>query len=177
MPTFARGGRVVTEYLEAHDLLGPATEEPLLHPDTAPEVVAARQRNDVLVAWGAGLSDPDAIGRALVLPACSVRRYLFELGLGPDPSPGNRRPTAKEAGYETVEADVRAGQAAVARDRADRLAAALAAGPLPAHRLAELTGLSKWQVLKVVVGNPRFAVAGRERTAGMPRPVFGLKAG
>ena len=177
MPTFARGGRVVTEYHEAHRLDAEAPPEPLLHPDTAPEVVAARQRQDVLVAWGAGLEEPEAIGRALVLPVGSVRRFLFELGLGPDPRPGKRRPTATEAGYETVGAEVRAAAAAVARDRADRLAAALAAGPLTAHRLAELTGLSRWQVLKVVARDPRFAVAGRERTAGMPRPVFGLKAG
>lgn len=181
MPTFEKSGRVVTEYHEAHRLDAEAPPEPLLHPDTAPEVVAARQRQDVLVAWGAGLSDPEAIGRALVLPVGSVRRFLFELGLAADPNPGKPRTPPGAKRFERVAAEVAEEYAARARatalDRADRIAKALAAGPLPAHRLAQLTGLSKWQVLKVVVGNPRFAVAGHERTPGMPRPVFGLKAG
>ena len=175
MPTFARGGRVVTEYHEAHNLLGPASEEPELHPDTAPEVIAARQRQDVLVAWGAGLSDPAAIGRALVLPVGSVRRFLFELGLAENPDPGRRRPRASEKGYATVEAEVRAAQTAKHRDRADLLAKVLGPGRMTALQLAAATGLSKWQVLRVVLGDRRFQVIGpRTGGRGRPAPVYGL---
>lgn len=179
MPTIEKSGRVVTFYLEAHNLLGPASEEPLLHPDTAPEVIAARQRQDVLVAWGAGLSDPAAIGRALVLPVGSVRRFLFELGLGPDPHAKVRR--GPLSGTEEYERRCAASQAAGRKQKADTaaaVAAALSGGPLTVGQISERTGLCH-QTVKRALADNGFPAVGKKRYAanGLVVPAYGQKVG